>query len=52
MKVPVQNLMDKKKNGQIQVICIFYDRNAGLSTHEAIFLVYCSLKNIESLEKE
>lgn len=43
MKVSVPNLMDKKKNGQIQVICIFYDRNAGLSTHEAIFLVYCSL---------
>ena len=38
MQVPVRNHM--YKNGRIQVICIFYDRNAGLSTHKTNFLVY------------
>ena len=44
MQVPVRNHI--YKNGRIQVICIFYDRNAGLSTHEVIFLIYCSLRKV------
>ena len=50
MQVPVRNHI--YKNGRIQVICIFYDRNEGLSTHEVIFLIYCSLrKSIRRVRK-